>query len=139
MEGRVGGVCWVGVASRNPLEVKQHHQGATGVDELRIAIPAAAPDAIDSVIVLETDGAVKVITTLMQQPDRRVTLPAYLSDIHAAAKPKLRFDSRGVVEQWLDKSEWLSWDFQVSSPGEFEVVAITSGQKYGSNWEGGHR
>ncbi len=139
MESKVRQAYLLADASRKPLAVKQQHHADTGLDELRIAIPAAAPDAIDSVIVLETDGAVKVITTLMQQPDRRVTLPAYLSDIHAAAKPKLRFDSRGVVEQWLDKSEWLSWDFQVSSPGEFEVVAITSGQKYGSNWEGGHR
>jgi hypothetical protein len=69
-----------------------------------------------------------------------VTLPAYLSDIHhATGKSQLRLDSRGVVERWLNKDEWLSWSFQASSSGTFDVVAITSGQKYGKNWEGGHK
>jgi alpha-L-fucosidase len=120
-------------AARKPLALKQ-------TDELRIALPTDAPDATDSVIVLETTGAVQVNTTLMQQPDHQVTLPAYLSAIHhAPGKSQLRLDSRGVIERWLNKDEWLSWSFQASSAGTFDVVAITSGQKYGKNWEGGHR
>jgi alpha-L-fucosidase len=127
-------------ASPKPLAVTQRHHQESNLDELHIAVPAEAPDAHDSVIVLETAGAVNVTTTLLQQPDHKVTLPAYLANVHHAAEgSQLRFDSRGVVERWLNKDEWLGWDFQVSSPGEFDVVAITSGQKYGQDWEGGHR
>ncbi|HEV2687635.1 MAG TPA: alpha-L-fucosidase [Bryobacteraceae bacterium] len=126
-------------ASHKPLSMKQEHHADTGLDELRLTIPAEAPDPDDAVIVLETSGAIEVTKMLMQQPDRQVTLPAYLADIHhAPGSSQLRFDSRGVVERWLNKYESLSWDYQVSSPGTFDVVAITSGQKYGKDWEGGH-
>jgi len=123
-----------------PLALRQQHHADSGLDELRIATPADAPDASDSVIVLEMDGGVRVTTMLLQQPDHKVTLPAYLSEVHhTAANAQLRFDSRGVVERWLDTGEWLSWDFQLSEPARYDVVAITSGQKYGKDWEGGHR
>ena len=126
-------------ASRKPLSIQQKHDAASGLDELRIRVPSQAPDASDSVIALEYASPLQVTTMLQQQPDRKVTLPAYLAEVHATGNPQLRFDSRGVAERWLNKDEWLSWDFKLSSPGEFDVVAITSGQKYGENWEGGHR
>ncbi|PYS47074.1 MAG: hypothetical protein DMF68_17085 [Acidobacteria bacterium] len=50
----------------------------------------------------------------------------------------MRVDSRGVIERWFNKDEWLSWDFKVSSPGTFDVVLLSSEQKYGKDWEGGH-
>ena len=50
----------------------------------------------------------------------------------------LRLDSRGVVERWVNKDEWVSWDFKISQPGAFDVVLLSSEQKYGRDWEGGH-
>ena len=103
-------------------------------------LPAAAPDPADSVIVLETAGRPEAVTTLLQQPDSTVTLPAYLGDVHSASGDAgLKFDSRGVAEHWIDKGAWLDWEFRVSSPGEFNVALLTSEQKYGRGWEGGHR
>jgi hypothetical protein len=139
MESKVRQAYLLADASRKPLALKQQHHEDSGLNELRISLAADAPDANDSVVVLDTGGAVEVTTMLLQQPDHQVTLPAYLSEIHRApGSSQLRFDSRGVVERWLNKDEWLSWDYQVSSPGTFDVVAITSGQKYGKDWEGGH-
>jgi hypothetical protein len=43
-----------------------------------------------------------------------------------------------VAERWTNKDEWVDWDFKVSKPGTFDVVIITSQQKYGRDWEGGH-
>jgi hypothetical protein len=43
-----------------------------------------------------------------------------------------------VAERWTNKDEWLSWDFRVLRPGEYDVVVVTSEQKYGRDWEGGH-
>ena len=69
-----------------------------------------------------------------------MTLPAFLSDVHkAAGEPQLRLDSRGVVERWLNKDESMSWDFKVIQPGAYEVIVLTSEQKYGRDWEGGHQ
>ena len=101
-------------------------------------LPTAAPDKNDSVIVLETAGNVDVDTTLMQQPDDTVTFPAFLSTIHKTGQEGLRFDSRGVAERWMNKDEWVDWEYKVSKPGTFDVVVLTSEQKYGKDWEGGH-
>jgi len=105
---------------------------------LKIELPASAPDKNDSVIVLELQGETRADTSLLQQPDRSVTLPAFLSEAHKVGDQGLRLDSRGVVERWLNKDEWLDWDFKVSQSGAFDVVLLSSEQKYGRDWEGGH-
>jgi alpha-L-fucosidase len=51
-------------ASPKPLAVTQQHHQESNLDELRIAVPAEAPDAHDSVIVVENAGAVDVSPTL---------------------------------------------------------------------------
>ncbi len=122
------------------LTVRQEHDSASDNYSLRIQLPERAPDAADSVIVLETAGHPDAMTSLLQQPDASVTLPAYLGTVHGGSgMPQVRFDGRGVAERWVDPKEWMDWDFRVSSPGEFQVVLITSQQKYGRDWEGGHR
>jgi len=108
-----------------------HHQ-------LTITLPGLAPDKNDSVIALELDGDVQVDTALMQQPGDLVTLPAFLSKVHKSGEDGLRFDTRGVAERWVNKDEWLEWDFKITKPGDFDVVIVTSEQKYGRDWEGGH-
>jgi alpha-L-fucosidase len=105
---------------------------------LNIELPASAPDKNDSVIVLEVQGQTEADTSLLQQPDFSVTLPAFLSETHKVGDQGLRFDTRGVIERWLNKDEWLNWDFKVNHPGTFEVVLLSSEQKYGRDWEGGH-
>ena len=120
--------------------MKQQHDSATDNYALEMQLPAAAPDPADSVIVLATAGRPEAVTTLLQQPDSTVTLPAYLADVHpATGDAGLRFDSRGVAERWTDPGAWLDWEFRVSSPGEFNVALLTSEQKNGRGWEGGHR
>jgi alpha-L-fucosidase len=120
-------------ASRKAIPVKQ--TSSSNHYERRLELPANAPDSKDSVMVLETGSRPEVVSMLQQQPDATITLPAHLSQAHGA---QLRFDTRGVTENWLDKGEWLVWEFQVSHPSSFEVALITSEQKYGANWEGGH-
>ncbi|MGA2328272.1 MAG: alpha-L-fucosidase [Bryobacteraceae bacterium] len=126
-------------AARKPLGVKQDTHRALGHYELRIDLPAAAPDPSDSVVALDLAGEPEVVTTLLQQPDASITLPAYLAQVHPAQGAQLRFDNRGVVERWTNKDEWLEWEFQVTKPGTFDLAMITSEQKYGRGWEGGHR
>ncbi len=127
------------LAGKKKLKFKQTNDSALDHYALTLELPANAPDKYNSVIELNLDSDVSVDAALMQQPDESVTLPAFLSNVHKPdEKSAFRFDSRGVAERWLDKNDWLDWNFKVSKPGTFEVFALTSEQKYGANWEGGH-
>ena len=128
------------LANKSGLKITQQTDKALDHYSLQIQLPDVAPDKNDSVIALEIQGGPQVESSLIQQPDNSVTLPAFLADVHKAAQgPNLGFDSRGVIEKWLNKDEWVNWDFKVSRPGTFEVVVLTSEQKYGRDWEGGHK
>ena len=127
------------LANKNTVKFTQSSDKAVDLDVLRLQLPATPPDANDSIVALEIEGRAQVDTSLQQQPDGTVTLVAYLAEMHNAPGQGMRVDSRGVVERWLRKEDWLSWDFKVTGPGDFEVVLVTSEQKYGNGWEGGHR
>lgn len=126
------------LSGKTKLKFSQPNDSANDHYAISIDLPATAPDKNDSVIVLETDGDVVTDNSLLQQPDDSVTLPAFLSNVHKSGDAGLRFDSRGVAERWVNKDEWVDWDFKVSKPGKFDVVVLTSEQKYGANWEGDH-
>ena len=127
------------LSNRAALKFTQQSDAALGHEALTLKLPASAPDTYDSVIALEVEGEPQVDTTLTQQPGGTVTLPAHLAEVRRAAPGEgLRFDTRGVAERWTNKDEWLNWDFRVVRPGEYDVVVVTSEQKYGRDWEGGH-
>jgi alpha-L-fucosidase len=126
------------LATGSKLKFSQKEDAAIDHNELTVQLPAAAPDSSDSVIALDLAGDVQVDTSLLQQPDDSVALPAFLSTPHKSGNDGLRFDSRGVAERWTNKDEWVDWDFKISDPGTFDVVIVTSQQKYGRDWEGGH-
>src|SRR6267142_856526 len=128
------------LANRKSLKVTDQSNQSLDHYALRIALPPARPDKHDSIIVLNIKGDLNVESSLIQQPDQSVTLPAFLGEVHkTAAEQQLRLDSRGVVERWLSKDEWMDWNFKVNQPGAFDVVVLTSEQKYGRDWEGDHR
>ncbi|HWS85886.1 MAG TPA: alpha-L-fucosidase [Pyrinomonadaceae bacterium] len=128
------------LSNKAALKFTQRSDAALGHEALALKLPASAPDAYNSVIALEVEGEPEVDTMLTQQPGGTVTLPAHLAEVHRAAAggEGLRFDTRGVAERWTNKDEWLNWDFRVVRPGEYDVVVVTSEQKYGRDWEGGH-
>jgi alpha-L-fucosidase len=128
------------LAGKKKLKFTQTNDAALDHYALTLQLPAGEADKNDSVIELDLEGDVSVDASLLQQPDDSVTLPAFLANVHKQdEKSAFRFDSRGVAERWLDKNDWLDWNFKVSKPGIFELVVLTSEQKYGANWEGGHR
>jgi alpha-L-fucosidase len=126
------------LANGRALKFAQGSDKSLDHSEISIRLPAAAPDKNDSVIALDLTGNVEVDASLLQQPDDSVTLPAFLANVHKTGDDGLRFDSRGVAERWTSKDDWLDWNFKVTKPGNFEVVILTSEQKYGRDWEGGH-
>ena len=126
------------LATKAKLKFTQHENKALDHNDLRIQLPAVAPDKNDAVIELDLSGNLKVDTILMQQPEGNITLPAFLGNLHRSSDQGLRFDSRGVAERWTSKDDWLDWQFKITRPGTFDVVIVTSEQKYGRDWEGGH-
>jgi alpha-L-fucosidase len=120
-----------------PIQYKQQHTKDPDHYTLNLLkLPQPAPDGVDAVIALSLAGKPDVITGLQQQPGGMVTLPVHLAAIHGST---LKLDTRGVVEHWTNKDEWVDWKFQVAQPGTFEVRVITSEQKYGNGWEGGQK
>lgn len=99
---------------------------------LRIDVPSTAPDGSDSVVALKIDGAPSADPSLVQQPDGVIALPAYM-----AALNQVKLDTRGVVQTWLSPDASAAWTVKLDKPGRFDVVIITSEQKYGNGWEGG--
>jgi alpha-L-fucosidase len=126
------------LATGEKLMFEQKENTSIEHNELTIRLPKSPSDGTDSVIELDLNGDVQVDSSLLQQPDDSITLPAFLSTAHHIGTEGLRFDSRGVAERWTNKDDWVDWDFKVSKPGAFDVVIVTSQQKYGRDWEGGH-
>ena len=127
------------LANHAPVTFSQTEDKRNGVASLTLQLPTQAPDAADSVIALDIAGRVEVDSSLEQQPDGTITLPAHLSELHKSPGSKMQPDSRGVMERWTSAQDWVEWSFKVNAPRTFDVEMITSQQKYGAGWDGGQR
>jgi alpha-L-fucosidase len=127
------------LATGATLKFTQTDDPKAGYTALTLALPDAAPDPNDSVVVLDVAGKVAVDPSLEQQPDGAITLPPLLGTMHKSEGSEMRLDSRGVTERWTHAADWIDWNYKVNHPGEFEVELVTSEQKYGNGWDGGQR
>ncbi len=101
---------------------------ARGRDGLVINVPPTGPDPIDNVIVLKVRGELDVRRMLPRQDKAGVvTLLAAIGDLHTPpyAEPVSLMGSadKRFIGNWGDARNWVEWRFEVSSPGEFEVIA----------------
>jgi alpha-L-fucosidase len=127
------------LAGARDLKFTQARDRTADLDAVRIQVPPTAPDSRVSVIALDINGKPDVDTSLLQQPDGRVTLGSYLADIQKSGSSPLRIDGRGVTERWLAAGgEMLSWEFKAAKPGNYTVELVTSDVKGGGRWDGGH-
>jgi alpha-L-fucosidase len=127
------------LSNGSKLKVAQSPESEREFPWLRIALPATAPDPHDTVIALEIAGSTDVDPMLQEQPDKSVTLPAYLGELHKGPGSGVRPDSRGVMERWTNAQDWIDWNFKVRDGGKYDVELVTSQQKYGNGWDGGQR
>ncbi|MCH7228825.1 alpha-L-fucosidase [Haloferula sp. A504] len=93
-----------------------------------VTLPPSAPEAIASVIKLETAGALDVEPiALRQQPDGRVVLEVEFAELHNPGYgTHIQLDSHDGqrhLGHWTDKRAWLEWTFKVNTPGSFTVTA----------------
>ena len=118
-----------------------------------VTLPAEAPDKVDSVLVLETEGPVEVDSSVStapaasssaeaavgavvaQSPDGSVSLRARRAALHGGTI-KYEAGDKDAVGYWTEGSDWVSWDFTVTRPGEFtvEVTFACTGSSAGSEY-----
>ena len=100
-----------------------------------LIVPAAAPDANASVVVVEIEGAADVLASspaLRQAADGSMNLPAEEAITHGG---QIKFEggsNRDCIGFWLNPSDWVEWQFDVTKPGKFQATAEVASQGTGS-------
>ena len=111
------------MADWNPLETTQDDSGTI------ISIPESAPDKINSVIVVQVGGTLKVEETgIAQNKDGSLELlaeDAYIHNNEGSQNAALqdRGDDPWNIGLWTDKEATVEWDFKVTQPGSFDIIA----------------
>jgi len=99
-----------------------------------IALPAAAPDKIASVVVAEIAGEPDVIVPpvqpIVQAADGSLKLPATEAILHGDLKLEARHKSQNIG-YWVNPADWIEWPIEITRPGKFtvagEMAAVASG------------
>ncbi|UCC99778.1 MAG: alpha-L-fucosidase, partial [Phycisphaerales bacterium] len=123
------------LADGRELKTSPTHDGVT------IDVPAQAPETIDTVVVLEVKGKPLNIEPVLpgQASDGSVTLSAELADIHSpeeGAAPRVEtIEDVPNVGYWTDVRAWIGWQFKISKPARFDVVATVATPSSGGKCE----
>ncbi len=91
--------------------------------DVNIAVPPAAPDKVDSVIVLKCKEGIQTDTTRLLQPSFPVeTLRVFDGELHGGLRfgPGKKTDD--VVMNWTKTSQYISWPVRLNKPAAYEVV-----------------
>jgi alpha-L-fucosidase len=97
---------------------------ATEEGKVVVSVLASAPDKIDTVVVLEIEGAAEVdqaTFAINQAADGSIALKAVDAAVHGE---ELKYESGGGKDNlgyWMNADDWASWAFDVTKPGEFTV------------------
>ena len=125
---------------KSPLEsaylladpAKKARQAQAGDLGVTLALPAAAPDPVCSVIVLEVKGPLTIEPVLpKQRADGSIRCGANDAICHGDKLKLENADPDGNLGFWLDPADWAEWKFEVTKPGGFTVVAEMAAQASG--------
>jgi len=88
-----------------------------------ISVPASAPDAVSSTVVLKVKGPLEVAPTgLGQDYDGSIHLPAAEATL-SGGEVKFEDEKHDSIRFTANPEGSVSWEFEVAKPGKFEVVA----------------
>lgn len=92
---------------------------------LVITVPKRPPDPLATVVVLETDDKLESAPIVARpDDDGRITMHARDAIIHGRT---LRYEPephKDTVGYWSDPKDWVSWDFDVTRPGTYDVEIL---------------
>lgn len=95
--------------------------------DLRIAVPTTVPDPVDSVVLLECDGAIATDSQRLLQPEfGGETLRVFDAELHGKA---LKFGAGKTrdahVTGWSSTNDFIVWPVRINRPGtQYDVSAV---------------
>ncbi|MFO1487632.1 MAG: alpha-L-fucosidase [Verrucomicrobiota bacterium] len=90
---------------------------------VELEVPAEAPDAISSTVILKIKGRPEVATTaIFQESDGGVRLLASEAELNGVLRYE-QGENRDNVGYWNNPEDVAKWSFTVDRPGKFKVVA----------------
>jgi alpha-L-fucosidase len=90
--------------------------------DIGIAVPARAPDQVDSVVVLNSEGDIQADTNRLLQPTYPVeTLRAFDGELHGGLRfgPGKKTDD--VVTEWTKTNQFVIWPVRVEKSTSYNV------------------
>lgn len=122
---------------KKDIEVVQSHDKQIDYYALKLNLPKKKPAPIISTVVLEVEGKVKVDTLPLEQSNETINFPVSMADIHSKSNHKVCINKYGITENWCNKKDWLSWNFKLAKPGDYDAKIITE-FPHNWKWQGGH-
>jgi hypothetical protein len=104
-------------------------------DGLVVHVPKAAPDTISSTVAVRVAGSPQIESVpIAQARDGSIALLAADARLHGKT---LRYEIGGPLDDigfWSDASEWIEWEFKVSSPApaRFTLAALIASPDSGT-------
>ena len=120
------------VKSATLLATGEKLKTSADADGVTIEVPATAPDAISSTIILKIKGAPDVSPIYLKQADDG---SVQLSAADATLSGALQYEAgngKDSIGYWTDPNDSPSWTFKVNRPGEFRVTAEVATQNTAS-------
>jgi alpha-L-fucosidase len=107
---------------KNSLQISQGNSGETV-----ISVPQAAPDAIDSIVVLEIEGKPEVKVEVGPLPVPQTTsgtilLKAADATVHGDTAHYESGDGKDNIGFWTNQDDFVEWTFKTDSSGSFSVT-----------------
>jgi alpha-L-fucosidase len=94
---------------------------ATNATGVILNLPATAPGAWSTTVVLKIKGAPEVETfPRMQSADGSVQLPASEATTHGQLRYEVG-DGKDNIGHWTNPEDWVEWQFRATQPGKMEV------------------
>jgi alpha-L-fucosidase len=127
-------------APEKTLKVSQTHNAANDFHTLTLTLPTQQPDPYFSVVALELEGAPDVESLPVQQPDGAILLPIHMATVNGPTGSRKPILSRGgLIQDWKDTADRLSWSFKAATPGEYEVRLVVGSPHWERKVGSGHR
>ena len=107
---------------------------------LTVRLPERAPAGIGyvPVVVLTTEGEVKVNNALTNDLKGTITLPAYLANLHLTDSSRMSIEGGGIAYHYYDTADWMDWNFTVATPGTYDIILHTAVGPW-AGWVKGHQ
>ena len=103
-------------------------------EALYLGLPEDGPDPLISVVALEFEGELDVDTTIAQQMDGNVSLPAYLAE----RQGEMTLSTGKMIEGWKQPEGSLTWQFKLHEPGKYAVRVVVGTHYHPADAVEGH-